>query len=292
MFNVQQFLDDYNVDYITKGKNVASGFLNTQCPHCDDHSMHGGFSLQGNVYLCWRCGKHDVADTLSMLTDISVKQIYLLRKQYDTYIDSIQEVHEYHNETIVVPGGKLLKQHKDYLYGRNFDAEFLERKYDLRGTLATGDLYAYRVIAPIYHKNRIVSYQGRDFTEKQSLRYATCKPENEIMHHKKILFNMDNSTHDKVIVVEGVYDAFRFGNDTVATMGTSYTKEQVFMLAKTYDTIYTLFDPEVEAQIRAKNLLSDLSMTGRKTINLLLEKGDPAEQSEETVKQMKRELKI
>ena len=98
----------------------------------------------------------------------------------------------------------MLPQHIRYLEGRGFDAQYLINKYDLRGTLYTGDIYAYRVITPIYYNNRIVSYQGRDFTGKQNIRYATCKPENEIIHHKKILFNLDNSKQESVIVMEGV----------------------------------------------------------------------------------------
>lgn len=292
MFNVQQFLDDYGIDYATRGKNVAKGFLNVQCPHCDDKSQHGGFSKNGKAYTCWRCGAHDVAETLSILTGIDKKQIYSIKKQYDTYIETDEEQVEYHNDSIQVPGSKLLVQHKRYLESRNFDAGFLEKKYDLRGTLATGDLYAYRVIAPIYHKGRIVSYQGRDFTEKQEVRYATCRPELEIMHHKKILYNMDNARTNKVIVVEGVYDVFRFGDNTVATMGTGYKAEQVAMLAQNYEYIFTMFDPEPEAQVRAKNLASDLAMAGKKVVNILLDEGDPGEQTEETVKALKMDLRI
>lgn len=292
MIDIQRFLDDYNIDYATSGKNVASGFININCPHCEDKSKHGGFPKNGSIYLCWRCGRHDIAETLSLITGISKKDIISIKKQYNNYIESNEEQYEYHNETILVPGGKLTKQHKDYLFGRNFDADFLERKYDLRGTLATRDLYAYRIITPIYYKQRIVSYQGRDFTGKQELRYVTCKPEFEIIHHKKILFNMDNATSDKVIVVEGTYDAFRFGDNTVATMGTGYTREQVSLLAKTYDEIYTMFDPEIDAQNRAKQLLTDLSMAGKKVMNIRLDSGDPAEQTEETVREIKKDLKL
>jgi hypothetical protein len=292
MFNVQQFLEDYNVEYITKGKNVATGFVNVQCQYCDDPSQHGAFSLQGNVYLCWRCGKHDVAETLALLTGIDKREIYQLKKKYDDFIDIDQQQVEYHNTQITVPGSKLTSQHRAYLASRRFDVEYLEHKYDLRGTLATGDLYAYRIIAPIYLNKRIVSYQGRDFTGKQQLRYATCKPENEIVHHKKILYNLDNAQQRKVIVVEGVYDVFRFGDDTIATMGTSYTREQVALICDKYDQIYTMFDPEKDAQSRAKQLLYDLAIAGKQAVNILLDEGDPAEQNDDTVRAIKRDLKI
>ena len=289
-FNVQAILDDYGIAYSTSGKNVADGFVNIQCPYCDDKSQHLGFSKNGYVALCWRCGKHSVIQTLAEVTGLTTKQIFELKEKYNILIDDEEEKIIYQNETIEVPGSKLLPQHIRYLEGRGFDAQYLINKYDLRGTLYTGDIYAYRVITPIYYNNRIVSYQGRDFTGKQNIRYATCKPENEIIHHKKILFNLDNSKQESVIVMEGVYDVFRFGDNSIATMGTSYTKEQLALLAKRYKKVYTMFDPEVDAQNRAKILCSDLSMAGLETVNLLLDEGDPAEQNEETVNQIKRDL--
>ena len=291
-FNVQAILEDYGIAHSTSGKNVADGFVNIQCPFCDDKSQHLGFSKNGYVALCWRCGKHSVIQTLAEVTGLTTKQIFELKEKYNILIDDEEEKIIYQNETIEVPGSKLLPQHINYLESRLFDAKYLENKYDLRGTLYTGDLYAYRVITPIYYNNRIVSYQGRDFTRKQNIKYATCKPENEIVHHKKILFNLDNAKNDSVIVVEGIYDVFRFGDDTIATMGTSYTKEQLVMLAKRYRTIYTMFDPEKPAQERAKKLCYDLSLAGIDTFNLFLDDGDPAEQTEETVRLIKKDLNL
>ena len=289
-FDIQRILEDYGIEHWVGGKNVTDGFVNVQCPYCSDKSNHGGFSKNGYVFMCWRCGKHPVIQTLAKVTGLTTKQIFELKEKYNTLIDEEEEKIVYHNETIEVPGSELLPQHIRYLEDRGFNPQYLINKYDLRGTLATGDIYAYRVITPIYYNHRIVSYQGRDFTGKQNIRYATCKPENEIIHHKKILFNLDNSKQESVIVMEGVYDVFRFGDNSIATMGTSYTKEQLALLAKRYKRVYTMFDPEVDAQNRAKILCSDLSMAGLETVNILLDEGDPAEQSEEVVKEIKRDL--
>ena len=40
----------------------------------------------GFVYLCWRCGKHDIAETLSIVTGISKKDIISIKKQYNLII--------------------------------------------------------------------------------------------------------------------------------------------------------------------------------------------------------------
>ena len=288
-FDYKRFFEDYGIQYWASGKNVPDGACNTQCCHCDDRSNH--LAWNNTSTYCWRCGEHSLFSSIKELLGCDNKTVFsILKEKYNTLIDEEEEKIVYHNQTIEVPGSKLLPQHIKYLEGRRFDVQYLINKYDLRGTLATGDIYAYRVITPIYYNHRIVSYQGRDFTGKQNIRYATCKPENEIIHHKKILFNLDNSKQESVIVMEGVYDVFRFGDNSIATMGISYTKEQLALLAKRYRRVYTMFDPEVDAQNRAKILCSDLSMAGLETVNILLDEGDPAEQSEEVVREIKRDL--
>ena len=62
----------------------------------------------------------------------------------------------------VPPGSKDLKpMHIKYLKSRGLDPEQLQSIYDIRGTGVAGK-YKFRVIAPIYYRGRVVSYQGRD----------------------------------------------------------------------------------------------------------------------------------
>lgn len=302
MIEIERFLNDFGVEYWTKGKNVAEGFINVNCKFCDDGSNHGGFSEDGNIYLCWRCGRHDVVDALSLVTGITKKELFPILNQYKTYTTSIQQPYERDTKTIQnsynnmgsvsMIGGKLEKQHKDYLYKRNFDAEFLERKYQLKGTLFTGDVFGYRIVIPIIYENKIVSYQARDFTDKQKLRYVTCRKENEIISMKNLLYNLDNSRLDSVLVVEGMFDVFRFGDNTVAVMGVGYTKTQLSILAKRYRNIYIMFDNEKDAQQRAKQLENQLGVIGKNVVNVLLDSGDPADQKNDVVTQIKKDLKI
>lgn len=285
MFDARGFLDEYGIEY-ENNRN----FYNVQCPFCDDRSKHLGVPKKGYTCTCFRCGKHSLFSTVKELLGLQPKNINEILKKYDTLSDDVEEV-SYQNETITVPGGKLTKGHKLYLESRNYDADYLERKYDLRGTLATGDAYAYRIITPIYYNNRIVSYQGRDYTGRQEARYMTCKPEFEIIHHKKILFNLDNCKQDSVIVCEGVYDAFRFGNDCCCTFGTGYKGEQVNLLAKRFTRVFLMYDPEPEAQERARVMGDALSLAGIDVQNILLNNGkDPGDQSEQTVKELKKDL--
>lgn len=292
MIDIKRFLDDYNIEYWTSGKNVAEGFTNIQCPHCNDHSNHGGFTEDGSRYMCWRCGSHSVYDTLAMLIGVNTRKIYDILNAYSVKVGvEEKEKIEYHNTTIEVPGSKLLKQHKDYLESRNFDADYLERKYDLKGTLACGN-YSYRIIVPVYYNNRIVTFQGRDFTGRQKLRYMMCEPKKEIIPIKNTIYNIDNAKSRSVLIVEGVYDVFRMGDNCISTFGTSYTRRQLKLISKKFDRIFVLFDGEPQAQEKALMLSKELTLIGKDVINLKLEKGDPAELSESEAREIKRDLRL
>lgn len=282
MFDANSFLDDSGIDY-----DVSRNFFNVQCPFCDDRGRHLGIPKLGYTCNCFRCGKHSLYSTVKELLGVdNVKEIL---EKYDTIIGEEAKI-EYKNETIEVPGAKLTKAHIAYLESRNFDADLLERKYDLRGTLATKDAYAYRIITPIYFNKRIISYQGRDYTGKQKIKYMTCKPENEILHHKKTLFNIDNCKSNSVIVCEGVYDVFRVGDDCCCTFGTGYKAEQVNLLASRFERVFLMFDPEREAQERAEEMGLALSLAGIDVQNILLSSGDPGNQSEQFIKDLKKDL--
>ena len=124
MIDVQRFLEDENIEFWTEGKNVADGFINVQCPHCDDHSNHLGFSLDGDVCMCWRCGKHDTYETLSLLVNKSKKEVKYLLKDYKNIEETEYKKTVYNNTTIEIPGDKLLQVHKNYLDNRGFDADY------------------------------------------------------------------------------------------------------------------------------------------------------------------------
>jgi len=291
MFDVKRLLDDYNVEYWTHGKNVADGFVNVRCPYCADSSNHFGFSDNGEVGICWRCGNHNVFDALSLITGMSLREIYKVVKDYNLIIDINEEEEvKYNNTTIEMKGQKLLPQHKKYLESRNFNANYLERKYDLRGTLFDNE-YGYRIMIPVYYHNRIVSYQGRDFTGKSKVRYMMCKPENEIIPIKNILYNLDNCTNNWCIVVEGIFDVWRMGDNCCSTLGTSYKKEQLNLLARRFNTIFIMFDGEPQAQIKANKLGKELTLLGKEVINLKLESGDPAELTDEEARQIMKDIK-
>lgn len=292
MFCAIDFFNDYNIRYWTEGKNVGKGMINTTCPHCGDRSNHLGWNGFGTR--CWKCGYHSLFDSIKEILSIDNKETYIIINKYQTdsnYIPILDESLNNGVTEVQMIGGNLELPHKKYLEGRGFDSEFLEWKYGLKGTLARNDFWRYRIIAPIMYKNRLVSYQGRDYTNKQDLRYYTLGKDKELIHHKNILFNLDNCKKDKVIVCEGVYDVMRMGDDCCGTFGTSTKNEQLNLLAKRFNKIFLVFDPEEEALERAKIMASKLSMMGKdvEIINLDDNK-DPAEHTDEEAQYIKKEL--
>ena len=177
---------------------------------------------------------------------------------------------------------------KAYLTSRGFDPAYLQRKY---GIMATGPLgaYKFRIIIPIYHQGKIVSFQGRDYTGQSGLRYKSCGIENEIIHHKHLLYGEQFVDSNHIIVVEGPFDQWKMGDNSVALFGTGYTNQQGNLLLK-YKKISILFDTEGEAK-RHANILGDrMAGLGSEVDLIFLKEGDPGDLPINEAAQLKREI--
>lgn len=292
MFNWIDFLNDYGIRYWTDGKNHhADAVANTTCPFCGDRSNH--LNLFGNSVYCWRCSVHKVFETVKELIGCDDKTAELIMKSYKTDDVDTPKKEIIHAERLEMIGSDLNDLHKKYLEGRGFDPDFTAWKFGLKGTFATNDKWAYRIIAPIYYKNRLVSYQGRDFTGKQSLRYVTLEKDKEVIHHKDILYNLDNCTKDRVILVEGVYDAMKLGDNACATFGIGMKDSQIVLLKERFDKVFLMFDPEEDAQKRAEETGKKLKLLGVDVERIVIDEAeDPACLTYEQVNDIKKELKI
>ena len=291
-YNLESFFSDNSTPFFTEGVDCQKGWVNVRCPFCDDASHHhGGFNLNSDnlYYSCWICGWHNSIETLKLLTGLKNP----LNELKNYRITEIVEKKVIQNNTkIILPGSKEFKKvHKKYLEKRNFDIELLTEKYNLNFTTHLGD-YMWRIIFPLYFEGRIVSYQGRDVTGLSDLRYKACSKDIEIIHHKEILFNIDNCKKESVILVEGIFDAIRIGDDAVCSFGTSTTEKQIQLLQK-FKNVYVLFDPEIEAQKKALKIAEKLNLFGV-NVELLEDDSfeDPAEMSEKDVLYLKKYLKI
>lgn len=185
---------------------------------------------------------------------------------------------------------ELQPKHRDYLIGRNFDPDLLERIYGLKGTGPLGD-YKFRIIAPVILDGKMVSYQGRDVTGKSDLRYKACPLDLEVIHHKHTLYGVDLVKGGSVVVVEGITDVWRLGPGAVATFGTGFTKQQANMIMQKFKRVYLLFDPEPKAQQVAEELSWVLSNVGVESYIIDLGSGtDPGDMKQDDADNLMKEL--
>lgn len=149
------------------------------------------------------------------------------------------------------------------------------------------DLFRRRIIFPIAdEKGRIVAFSGRTYLDqdKDSPKYINS-PQTSIFTKSNVLYHLNKAIqaikqHDRVVLFEGYMDviaAVRAGiHESVASMGTSLTRQQVQLLSTYTKHVTICYDGDpagVEATSRAINLFTNANMEVR--IVLLPDRLDP-----------------
>lgn len=295
-FNALRFFQDYQIDYKTEGKNCQAGWVNINCTEHPDSTFHLGYNISLGYFNCWHCGKLKITNIIQNLLNTNYYETKQIIDEYTEISSAIvtKKKEIKHTKNIKLPGKKLQKQHKNYLKNRNFDPDYIENKYKILGTGYVGE-YKNRIIIPIFLNGKLVSYQGRDITNKHKLRYKACSLEESIINPKHTLYNIDNcEENDSIIVVEGVFDVWRIGDGCCCTFGTAISEYQLAMLCK-HTKVYFLLDNEEKTLLKAFKYANKVGSLGISTevITLDLENiNDPAEMTDMQVKELKKELKI
>lgn len=282
MFDIFKFLSDRRIEHTTSGARAKKGWVQIRCPFCGGGSR--GYDLGINVAEgygnCWLCKGKSLYRIIKTLTRSDDEETVKILKRYEinNIVNPEQPAVIKPVENIKLPmgSGSLTDRHNRYLSSRNFDPDKIRKQFDLCGTGPIGP-YRHRIVAPIYLDRQLVSYQCRDISGKSELRYKACKKEDEIVHHKHTLYNIDNARSDSCLVVEGVTDNWRMGHGAVATLGTGYKAEQLSLLCKRFKKVNILFDPGVQAQAVADQLAWELEMRGVETFIFELDGCDPGE---------------
>lgn len=278
--DMQALLRGHGVEITVKGKHTTPGWINMRCPFCQDASNHLGWNVGGQYFNCWKCGSHGLDDTLAELLGVGYHEVPTIKSRYAmrpsaAVVEAEPEV--VRPQQIVVPGADLGRRHYDYLRRRDYDPYRLAC-WQLQGTdhLARGH-EKLRIFCPIYHDGRVVSWQGRDITGRNELRWYSCPKEKELRDHKHCLGGEQLVPADSVAIVEGFTDAWRLGRGAVCTFGTDYLAEQVFLL-KRYRRRFVVLDAEAKdpnARLQADKLCHQLSAFGGETILVELDADDP-----------------
>ena len=284
--NIIQLLQDYNIDYSTSGAHTSRGWVNVVCPWCSNNGsigQHMGIHLSANACNCWKCGSHKIVLTIASIINESEAFTATLLKRYVDVSFTKESVVKSAQLALIKPSGltSLTANHKKYLFKRGFDADELESKWKLQSTgvlSRVGSIsYKHRIYIPYFWNNELVTFDSRDVTNQSMNKYQACPVDREVMHRKSILYGNQSAWTDVGICVEGCADVWRFGDLAFATSGITFTSAQVRLIAKTFKTVYIVYDYEVQAQVQARKLKAELRMRGVKAEVIGMTNGDPAE---------------
>ena len=284
-FDADRFTHDNQIEIAgSDSKHYREGWINIPCPFCEGNpGYHLGYNTDSDYWNCHRCGWHSIEHVIQALLNTSWDVAVKTAKTYGSRPSLWKASEAVTKRTLVkLPTGteSMQKAHKQYLIDRNFDPDKLEEEWDLKGTGFIGP-YKFRIIAPIYHKGVLVSYQGRDITNRSKLKYKACRAENEAIPHKHLLYGLNNAVGHSAVVVEGITDVWRLGRGAVATFGLEWSIEQAILL-KTYPRVFIMYDfgekQAIEQALKLGNILSSLGVS----VELLTapdHEGDPADLS-------------
>ena len=136
------------------------------------------------------------------------------------------------------------------------------------------DLFRERIIFPIFdEKGNTVGFSGRTYlkTDKESPKYINS-PQTIIFTKSKVIYNLNNALNEikknnRIVLFEGYLDviaAYRAGiKESVASMGTSLTTEQVKLMKKYTNNVTICYDGDpagIEATSRAIKLCENENM--------------------------------
>ena len=294
-----QLLNDHRVPFHTEGhKHCRPGWVNMPCPFCTGNpGYHLGFNASAGYFVCWRCGGHALIPTFSRLLGVSPDQVKSLIRGY-----RIRSMPAGNQAKMVVrkkafkfPAGTgpMTDRHLNYLRKRGFNAKEVTERYGLLGTGPVSPLdgidYKHRIIIPISWEGRVVSFQGRDITDRSQVKYLACSESREIINHKTILYGDGNwQRENPCIIVEGVTDAWRIPWQVAAVFGIQYKIEQVKLIAGMFKHVIVVFDDDPQAVVQSKKLSADLRFRGVDARSEFIQ-GDPGGLTDEQARYLVRE---
>lgn len=298
-FDIIAFLDAEFIEYATAGKNIGQGHIGlAECPFCGARGNHFGIRMSNNVGTCWVCGDGGGAPAIvQALTKLPWAEVFkILRHNLneDRWIPESPEP----GDSVLFPHG-IVKYNKDadeYLWSREFDYEFIARKYKIKCTERAAYLevddhkwdFSRRIIIPIIMENTVVAYTGRSYVGRDP-KYNNSPTEACIIPPASCIYNVD-TVKDIAILVEGITDVWRMGDESASMQGIKFTDEQIHYIGKrNLSKVFVLFDPGAERE--AKKLCKALGSVVPEVHNITLTgDADPGELTAPDAMHLKYEL--
>jgi len=290
LFDIQAYLDDKGIPYDQAGaKNVSAGYIGIACCFCSDRSNHLGINLQSHLYTCWKCAEKGnlfqlikEVEGCSFGRAISIAKLYIVSD-----FDHLIRRERSRSEIAMLPApatDDFLPIHDDFLKSRRYDRLEMQRRYDIMAVGPTCDDWKFRILIPIIMDGELKTFVGRDTTGKSEVPYKNSPIEKSIMPAKECLYGIDD-VKDSAILVEGLFDRWRYGKNAVCTFGVQMTSTQIYRL-KGLKKVTMLFD--ADALKKAEGLAHAISSVVPLVEVIELPDGDPDDLNEDDLFELKR----
>ena len=298
MLDFIKFCKEFNIPYLPEGghHHCHEGWIQTHCPFCTDgtYGWHLGFSIEHGNINCWRCGSHSIYKYLSIILKnkkITVKQALNLYSQKSIYIPKVKKPRRRKPKKPPYMEEFFSKAHKRYLKQRRFNPTNLIKEWNLKATKGLSGKWSWRIIAPIYNSFWItVGYTGRAVHLDIKPKWKMSNNKDMSEDPKKLLYGIEKVS-DRVLIVEGVGDVWRMGPGAVATLGIDWKVEQAFQL-KNIPYRFIMFDSEIQAQKKAKELANWLAPFSGETEIISGLNTDPGNMSQKEANRLMKELEF
>ena len=299
---LKEFLEDFDIEYWESGKNVTYGWINIQCPFCDDDSNHLGIRLSDLTCHCWKCGRKRLISIIKEVTDLTYKEAKEIFKRIEAS-DAPRKIEPEENfalidtETFVkMPdeASKVFpKLHRMYLKKRRFNYKQLIRKYKIKAVYNFGK-YAFRIIIPIYKNGTLISFTSRDVTDYGEPKYLHASEAECAVRPKDLIYGLDEiPVGGDAILVEGVFDKWRLGKSAICSFGTQLSGKQYVELAqKEINNLFMFFDQDRGGQKAVKASSKHIAPLARnvEVIRIKGHDGDPDNLTKEQADLLMRSL--
>jgi DNA primase len=295
LVDIEEYLDSIGIEYTHPGsKNTGRESISISCPFCGDHEYSGnnhlGIKMDTKVWNCWICSARGSLIKLAMrlegcdYNDAIEHLRPFMNIDPSTLQDNDSEVRQ-PTRKVELPGvATLLDSHHNYLEGRNFDPEYIFRKYKLNCVGPIGR-WRHSLIIPYFNNGRIITFSGADITGTSDTKYRYLSNEQSVNPIGKTLYNIDNAI-DTALVVEGVTDVWRVGDGAVALGRKKYTTWQIKRLSK-FKRVFIMLDSD--AHEMAEELAHDLGMF-TEVVLYELDEGDPCDLSPYDIALLRKEI--
>lgn len=276
---VIQVLTENGIPFKQSGEHhhAREGWVQIDCEWCSPgwEKYRFGIPLDRPYYgVCWACGSHRLDEALSTKLEISIVNARRLLDGLERgYALPMREK----RNTLILPHGlrDMMPVHRRYLERRGYDPDKMASLWGVRAIGNESEL-GWRLWLPVHYQGEVVSWTTRGITEYAKLRYINARPDQEILSPKTLLFGEDYVRGNTIIIVEGPFDVYRIGPGAVATMGLSYSREQLLRMSR-YKNRVVCFDSEKVANKVARKLCHQLEVFPGNTYRVELESGKDAD---------------